>query len=106
MLVIDGVELRLLDQPEQVREFERDHAAGLERGLQPADEIVDVGNMGEDVVAADEVGRAVGQPRSASALAEEIDDRRDALASATSAVLAVGSTPRHGDARAWKFCSR
>jgi hypothetical protein len=35
VLVIDRVELVVLDQPHQVRELQRDRAAGLERGLQP-----------------------------------------------------------------------
>ena len=54
--MIDGVELRVLDQPHQVRKFQRDGAAGLERRLQAAGEVVDVGHVGIDIVADDQVG--------------------------------------------------
>ena len=51
MLVIDGVELVALDQPHEVRKFHGQRAGGLEQQRQAGDEIVEVGHVGEHVVA-------------------------------------------------------
>lgn len=56
MLVIDGVKLGVLDQPHQVRKFQCDGATGLECGLQASRKVVDIGHMGVDIVAGDEIG--------------------------------------------------
>ena len=57
MLVIDRVELVLLHEPQEMREFERDVASRLQDRGDSADEIVDVGHLRQDVVADDEIGR-------------------------------------------------
>ena len=53
MFVIDGVELRSFDEPHHVGKFQRDGAVGLEHCLQPPGEVVDVGDVGVNVVAGD-----------------------------------------------------
>ncbi len=79
MLVVDGVELRVLDQAQQMREFQGDGAAGLERGLHALGEIVDVGHVGVHVVAGDQVGLAALVAQApAQRLAEEFAQHGDA----------------------------
>ena len=80
VLVVDRVELRLLDQAQQVRELHRDAPPGVEQELEAGDEVVEVRHVGEHVVADDQVGRRalVGEPR-AELRAEERDQRRDAV---------------------------
>jgi hypothetical protein len=78
MLVIDGVELLFGHEPQQVREFHRDHAARLESDLHAGDEIVDVGNVGEHVVAQQEIGLPARVAQFRRGLhAEETHVRRD-----------------------------
>ena len=45
-----------LDQPLQMRKFERDHAFGLQEHAHAGDEVVEVRNLRQHVVADDEVG--------------------------------------------------
>ena len=70
----------LLDQPHQVRELHRDHAARLQQHLHAADEVVEVRHVREHVVAEQQVG-ATPRARALAAVsrAEELDHRRDAL---------------------------
>ena len=56
MFVVHGVELVFRHQSQQMREFQSDGATGFERGLQPTGEVVDIGHMGVNIVAGDEVG--------------------------------------------------
>ena len=58
VLMIDGVELRLLKERLQVRELERHHPRWLEQEAEACDEVIDVGHMGEDVIAEREVHAA------------------------------------------------
>ena len=51
VLMVDGVELVLFDEPQQVGEFHRDHARGSEQLPHPTDEVIDVGNVRQHVVA-------------------------------------------------------
>ena len=69
MLVVDRVELVLAQQAQQVRELERRHAVGLEQRREAGDEVVDVGNVGQDVVGGDEVDL----PARRRQLARELD---------------------------------
>ena len=79
MFVIDGVELRLLDQPQQMRKFERDRAAGLQRHFQATGEIVDRRHVGIDIVADDQIGlSAVGGQAPSQVLTEEFAQHRNA----------------------------
>ena len=56
MLMVDGVELAMFDHPHQMRELQRDHALGFQRRCDCTGEIVDVRDMGIDVVAKDQIG--------------------------------------------------
>ena len=78
MLVVNRVELIFRDELEQVRKLERDDAAGLQRDLQAADEIVDVGDVGHDVIAKQQVGGlAVGDKFLRRLHAEKFHDARN-----------------------------
>ncbi len=55
VLVIDRVELPLRDQLQQMGKFQRDRATGLERNRKATGEIIDVRDMGIDVVAQDQI---------------------------------------------------
>ena len=80
VLVVDGVELVLGDQPREMRELERDHALGREQARHAGDEVVEVGHLGEHVVADDQVGLpALGAQRLGERDAEELDPGRNAL---------------------------
>ena len=80
MLVVDGVELVLRDQPLQVRELERDDALRLEQERHAGDEVVEVRHLRQHVVADDEVGPlALGDELGRQPLAEELDPARYAL---------------------------
>src|ERR1035437_1617089 len=56
MLVIDRVELAAVQKIHRVREFENDTPLGFERPSQALYEVVGVGDVGQDVVAQDQVG--------------------------------------------------
>ena len=81
MLVIDGVELVLRHQPLEMGKFERDHDAfGLEQPHHAAGEVVEIGHLGEDVVADDQIGApAVRRQLVGQRHAEELDHRLHAL---------------------------
>lgn len=59
VLVVDGVVLPALDQPQQVRELQRDQPGRLHQRGQPGGEPDQVRHVGVDVVAGDQVGPAV-----------------------------------------------
>src|ERR1700694_120811 len=59
MLVIDRIEFGALDKTQQMRKFQRERAAWFEKFAQPCDEVVQCGNVRQDVVGYDEVGLAV-----------------------------------------------
>ena len=79
VLVVDRVVLEPVEQAEQMREFERRGSVFAEEDLDARDEVVQIGNLRQDVVA-DDQARALalvheGLSRGA---AEEIDERRHA----------------------------
>ena len=59
VLVVDGVELGVLHQREQVLHLDRHPAVVGDHGPQALGEADDVGDVGVDVVEADQIGRAV-----------------------------------------------
>ena len=78
MLVIDRVVLPALDQAQQVRELQRDHALVLDQRSQSGRETPDVRHVGEDVVRGHQVGPAVLPRDLAPGLrAQELDFRPD-----------------------------
>ena len=54
--MVDGVELVLLDQADQMREFERDDTLRLQEDLHAGDEVVEIRNLRQHVVADDQIG--------------------------------------------------
>ena len=72
--MVDGVVLAPLDQPEQVRELQRDRALVLDQSAQARREAADVGHVGKDVVPRHQVGPAVPPRDIAAGLgAQELD---------------------------------
>ena len=57
MFVVDRVELAELDQPHQVRKFQRHHTFGFQRDSKTTGKIIDIRHMRIDIIAKDEVGR-------------------------------------------------
>ena len=56
MLMIDRIELILFHQSGQMGKLHGDQAVGLQRRFQPADKIVQVGVMGQNIVSDDQIG--------------------------------------------------
>jgi len=80
VLVIDSVKLIFCHQPHQVGELEGDDALGFEQDLHPFDEVIEVGDLGEDIVPQEQVRHAtLGRQFVSSVLPKELDDGEDAL---------------------------
>ncbi len=77
MLVVDRVELELVDEVLQVRELDGEHPVRLQHPSQALDEVVQPGNVAEDVVGDDEVGVGVLTQLSGRGGAEEPGQRGD-----------------------------
>ncbi len=105
--MVDGVELCLLHQLQQVRKLQRQRAFGGQHLAQTGTEVVDVWHVREHVVADHQIatpslgGEALreGPPKNSPMLSMP-------LARAARAVLSVGSTPTQGTPRCAKYCSR
>src|SRR5688572_3799118 len=79
MLMVDRVELIAFHQPEQVRELQRENAVGLEQSPEPTDEVVQVRDLGEYVVADKEIRGPPGRGEALRhAFTEEVNHRGDA----------------------------
>src|SRR5690606_24139272 len=77
VLVVDGVELLALDEPDEMRELEGEDAIRLEDLCDAADEVVQVGALCEDVVSEHEVGgHALAGKLPAESSREELGHRR------------------------------
>ena len=78
--MVDRVELVLRHQPLEMRELQRDHAFRREQPGHAGDEVVEVRDLGQHVVADDQIGApALGDQRIGQGDAEEVDLRRDAF---------------------------
>src|ERR1700730_2618284 len=78
MLMVNRIDLALGAQTHQVREFKSDDALIVQQYLQSLDEIVQVRNVGQDVVANDEIGaHALSAQCPRGSLTEEVDTRRN-----------------------------
>ncbi len=76
VLVVDRVELDVVDHVADVGVLHREHAVVGEQRGEAADEVVDVRDVGHDVVGHDDVGRPVLGPDGVGGLhPEEVDDR-------------------------------
>ena len=63
MFVVNRVELRVLDNPEQMGKFQSNGPARFERGCQSPCEIVDVRDMSKDIIADDQISRFALRPK-------------------------------------------
>ncbi len=80
MLMIDGVELVLVDQPLEMRKLERDHAVRRQQMRHAGGEVVEVRHLRQHIVADDEVGLlAFGGEPLRERETEEFDQRRNVL---------------------------
>ena len=78
--MINGVELIVLDEPQQMRELESDDTGWLQRNLKAADKVIDVWDVGENVAAEKKVGGfAIGQKFLRRLNAKEFYDTRNLL---------------------------
>src|SRR6266436_4412187 len=55
MFVIDRIELTPFHQPQEMRDFNRDNSARLQQQFQSANEIIEVGNMCQNIVRNDKI---------------------------------------------------
>src|ERR1039457_4233306 len=95
MLVVDGIELILLDEAQEMGKFQGDRSIRLKEGREPSREIVDVRNMGVDVVADEEVGpRALRRATHRETMAEELAQDRGTQARAEGRRTPAGRGPR------------
>ena len=70
---------------------------GLEQDLHAGDEVVEVGDVGEHVVAEQQVGGGLAGERGGGLAAEELDERRDALLQRHLRDVGGRLDPEHGD---------
>src|SRR5258706_15761514 len=56
MFVVNRIELIAFHQSLQMREFERNQTIGLEELHHPRYEVIEIWNLGEDIIADDEIG--------------------------------------------------
>ena len=61
MLVINGIKLIFVHQPEQVWKLHGNDAARFEQDLHSLDEVIEVRNLGQDVVPQKEIGAPTGR---------------------------------------------
>src|SRR5690606_1439392 len=59
VFVVDGVKLVPLHQPQQMGEFHRYDSIRFKKYLHPANEVVDIRNVGKYIVADEEVGLSI-----------------------------------------------
>src|SRR6185369_1786336 len=76
MFVIDRVELDTLDHPQDVRNFDREYSRRFEKRMQGTDEVVEIGNVCEDVVCDHKVGSLLAFDDSRRSLATQETDLR------------------------------
>ena len=99
MLVVDRVVLPALDQPEQVRELQRDQPAVLDQRAQPGGEPADVRDVGEHVVSGHQVSLAEpARELGPGFRAEEPDLGPDPLGLGGRGHVRGGLDPEHRDA--------
>src|SRR5688572_26344535 len=79
MLVVNRVELVSFDEPLEMGKFHRNDTAGLEENFHPCDEIIQVGNMREHVIAKQQISlRALRDDFAGGGLTEETNKSRNA----------------------------
>src|SRR6266536_2734141 len=99
VLVVDGVELVALEQPGQVRELDGGDAAGREQDPHPGHEVVEVGDLGQDVVGDQQVGApASGHQAPGQVDPEELGEGGHALGGRGRGDVARRFDAQHGDA--------
>src|SRR6202007_2407393 len=78
MLVVNGIELIVVDQPLQVRKFQRDNALWRQEVRESSGEIVQVGYLSENVIADDKIcSTALGDETLRQVKVEEFNKRRN-----------------------------
>src|SRR5215470_11948792 len=99
MLMVDRVELISFDQALEVRELQRDHAVALEEQRHSGDKVIEIGNLGKDIVADDKVGPfALGYKPFCKRQPEELDQRGYALLDSNGGDVRCGLYTQHGNA--------
>ena len=99
VLVIDGVELVLVDEPQHVGELERDHPVWSQDQGHAGDEVVDIRNLSQHVVAEQEVGPpSLGRQLGGQLDPEEADQGRNAYFFGGGGDVGSRFDPEDGDA--------
>ena len=97
--MVDRVVLDALQQPRDVRHLERRDAPGCEQCLHPGGEVVDVGDLGQDVVAHDQIGpAAVRDQPLGEIVSEELGQGRHAAVDRRLGDVRGRLDPEHRDA--------
>jgi hypothetical protein len=98
VLVIDGVELEVFDEVAGVREFEDDATCGSDECGEAGDEIVYVGDVGEDIVGENEIGGlAVADKIRGELLGEELVEGGDPAIGSDGGDVGGGFDAKAGD---------
>src|SRR3981189_388442 len=99
MLVVDRVELIAFDQAGQVGELQRDRSVPGEHQTDATDKVVQIGYLGQDVVANDQIGpSAVFRELPGGIDAKELDDGRHSLLFGNSTDIRRRLDAQHGHA--------
>ena len=107
MLVVDGVVLVLVDETGEMGELERRCSARCQEPLDAADEVIEIGDLGEDVVPDDQIGTcSLGGYSLGDCGSEEVDERGDASLLGARSDVGGGSIPMTGIPRETKCCRR
>ena len=107
VLVVDGVELVLGDQAQEVRELQRRHTVRFQDRRNAFDEIVQCGHVSQHVIGDDQIGGlARCQLRGPAPSSKNATSVRIPFFSASAATFAAGSMPSTGIPFATKCCSR
>ena len=107
VLVVDGVELDVLDEFEQVRELEGRSALRFQERRDPGNEIVELRHVREHVIRDNEIGTAaLARELAGERLPEEFHQRRhaDALSRTRHRIRGIDAEHRH--AHLQKFLRR
>src|ERR1700740_613188 len=103
MLVVNGIELIVVDQPLQVRKFQRDNALWRQEVRESSGEIVQVGYLSENVIADDKIcSTALGDETLRQVKVEEFNKRRNVPLSRSCRDVDCRLNTGHGDAERQK----
>jgi hypothetical protein len=97
--MIDGIELILAYQLEEMRKLHGYHATGLQQDLHPGHKIVQIGHVRENVIADQKIGSPIFLTDLCSAIApKELNDRWNSFVLCDRSHIRRGFDPEHFNA--------